>query len=412
MRLTALIVACVLVLAALVVANALRVGDELRMFDGLYVDKESLGGACSDDRTPDEAGDPETPWCTIARSVVAAPPGSTVRVRAGDYGRLEIHDLRREPAVTLQPERGEVVELSGGLSIEDAAGYRVEGFRITSPGFTSSIFRSRRIEVVRNELSPRGLLLRAVEEVLVEGNDLHDIAREAGKPAPDGYALSVLGHSTGAAGERVRGLIVRGNRFRNVPNDAIQLGGGPERMLDVTIEGNEFSGVRRRVETDHPDSIQVLGGDGITIRSNYFHDSEVALMIKDDVTRRLTVENNVMVGADGGGIQAQLWDTPEARVVRNTIWNSRLGGLRFAEEGECCGVPHGIVLRGNIIDKYDEGDAAWFSEQDHNVILAGPRRGAHDVVVTAPRFDSRWRPLGGVAGHAGARLSAFASPSG
>jgi hypothetical protein len=370
----------------------------------IWVDRESLGGACSDARTAREASSPSTPWCSLAKAVKSTPPGKRIRVRAGDYGRLEILGRDRSNTVTFEADPDERVDLSGGLRIEDSSGFRIEGFRISSREYTSSIFRSQRIQVVGNDFSPRGLLLRVVEDFLVAGNTFHDIVREAGKPAPDGYALYVLAVSVGKPGERVRGLAIRDNHFLNVPNDGIQLGGGPEKVIDVTIEGNEFSGIRRRVESDHPDPIQILGGDGVTIRSNYFHDSEVALIVKDDLTRRLILENNVMIGAHGGGIQAQLWDTPGARVVGNTIWRSRLGGLRLADELECCGTPSGIVVRRNIIDKYADGDAAWIAEQDRNVIVSGPRHGALDV-ASVPEFTSDWQPAGPVASlGAGARL--------
>ena len=55
-------------------------------------------------------------------------------------------------------------------------------------------------------------------------------------------------------------LLIRGNVFRNIPHDGVQLGGGTDLVRRVTIEGNDFGFVRRAVESDHSDPIQVLGG--------------------------------------------------------------------------------------------------------------------------------------------------------
>jgi Right handed beta helix region len=273
---------------------------------GLHVDPHSIGGRCSDHRTVAQARTPGHPWCTAAHAAAAAPDGSIVLLRGGSHGQLSIVGQRRARGVTFKGYPGEHAELPEGLHIEDSAGFSVEGLRVTSRGYTSSIFASDRISVLRSSFSPRGLLIRASSHVKVAGNDFHDIRRVPGAGAPDGYALYVQAVLRGVPGEEVRSLTIRGNRFRNVPNDGIQLAGGSSRVHDVRIEGNEFAGIRRVVATDHPDSIQIIGGDGVVIRSNIFRDSEVALMIKDDVTRSLVVEDNLMIGAEGSGIQAQL----------------------------------------------------------------------------------------------------------
>src|SRR4051812_31990930 len=47
----------------------------------LVVDGSSLGGVCDDARSAEEARSYQTPWCTLARALAAAPRGSTVHVR-------------------------------------------------------------------------------------------------------------------------------------------------------------------------------------------------------------------------------------------------------------------------------------------------------------------------------------------
>jgi hypothetical protein len=363
----------------------------------LYVDKDSVGGQCSDSRTVEQASSPSTPWCSMSKAIGSAPSGSDVIVRRGSYPYFEVINQRRSAFVSFRPATGESVTLSGGFKVQGSSYFRFSKFKVASTGFTTSLFTSDHVEVTDSDFSPRGMIVRAVRNGVVAGNTFHDLSRTAGKPAPDGYAIWANGYWNGGTQDNIVNLSIRNNRFINIPNDAIQLGGGPSRVFDVTIEGNEFSGVRRRVETDHCDPIQVIGGDGVTIRSNYFHDSEVALMIKDATTKDLVVENNLMLGATGGGIQAQMWDTPGARVINNTIWNSRLGGLRFADETETGGTPSGIVVKNNVVDKYTEGSSAWIAEENYNIIMSGPRRGAHSI-GTAPTFDANWGLASGSVG--------------
>ncbi|MGB5551688.1 MAG: right-handed parallel beta-helix repeat-containing protein [Thermoanaerobaculia bacterium] len=54
----------------------------------LWVDRNSLGGACDDGRTRSQVSE-TTPWCTLRTAGSAVLPGDTVHVRAGDY--TEIH---------------------------------------------------------------------------------------------------------------------------------------------------------------------------------------------------------------------------------------------------------------------------------------------------------------------------------
>ena len=46
--------------------------------DALYVDPDSLGGACSDERSP-EAVSASAPWCSLDTALEAACDGATTR---------------------------------------------------------------------------------------------------------------------------------------------------------------------------------------------------------------------------------------------------------------------------------------------------------------------------------------------
>ncbi len=362
----------------------------------LYVDATSVGGPCNDRRSIAEVKSPETPWCTLAHAVRAAPSGSEIAARRGAYPLLSLTNIDHPRAVTIGVYPGEQAVLAG-IAIAGSSGVRLRGFRVRSPSGPSSVVGSRRISILANDFSGGGLVLRAVRDTTIARNRIHDLRRPPGDEGIEGYGIWANGSLDGTRKGGIDRLLIRGNVFRNIPQDGVQLGGGTDLVRRVTIEGNDFGFVRRAVETDHSDPIQVLGGRDIVIRSNRFHDSEDALIVKDDITTGLVVENNRMVGWRGGCIQAQLWNTPGARVVRNTIWRSTCLGLRLAYDPAVGPAPTGIVVRGNIIDSYADGGRSVVRDQDYNLIVQGPRRGPHDSGGPA-RFGARFQPVGVAAG--------------
>jgi hypothetical protein len=392
-----LLVPVVVVVAVVVVATSAGDTRDPRDCRGasmrcLFVDPDSLGGRCSDKRSVAAVRSAKTPWCSLKRAVTAAPAGSHVAVRRGAYPLLSIKAIDRARAVTLGAYPGERVDLPG-LRVEHSSGFRLHGFHVSSPDTPSSVIASQRIAILSSDFSGQGLILRAVRETTIAGNRIHDLRRPPGPDGFEGYGIWANGFLDGGADDGLDGLVIRRNVFRNIPQDGVQLGGGTELVSRVLIEGNDFGFVRRAVESDHPDPIQVMGGRGIVIRSNRFHDSEDAIIAKDDVTTGLVVENNLMIGWRGGCIQAQFWNTPGARVVHNTILRSTCLGLRFATDPEVGHAPSGLVVRRNIIDSYEAGEPGWVADQDYNVIVHGRRSGPHDS-GRRPQFERGLRPVG------------------
>jgi hypothetical protein len=64
------------------------VGTTLSWPAELWVDRNSLGGACSDARSRAQVS-PSTPWCTIGRAAVNVVPGDVVYVRGGEYSEVQ-----------------------------------------------------------------------------------------------------------------------------------------------------------------------------------------------------------------------------------------------------------------------------------------------------------------------------------
>ena len=172
------------------------------------------------------------------------------------------------------------------------------------------------------------------------------------------------------------------------------------------IAGNRFDHVIRAQPADHSDAIQVLGANGITVASNVVHQAEECLLIKDDITHGLVLENNVMIGSPSMGNCVQVYDAPGARIVNNTFWQQAAGWPQALIIGTAgAAAPVGTVVRNNIVNRYQLADPSWVS-QDHNLIVTGPRVGRHDS-TRAPSFAA---PGAGQRRHRCRRLGRRADP--
>ncbi len=120
----------------------------------LWVDRESLGGLCSDQRSRQEVS-PQTPWCTLGKAGLQAIAGDTVYVRQGDYTEVQPCDTCTKTAVLqvlnsgtktawlrFVATSGERVRLLGsggvnsGLRITDNTDDRLQPRFVSIEGFT------------------------------------------------------------------------------------------------------------------------------------------------------------------------------------------------------------------------------------------------------------------------------------
>lgn len=325
--------------------------------------------------------------------MAAAPAGAVVLIRQGSYPQLTVNRRAWSRPVVFAPFPHERVTLPSGFDIEYSRGVTLRSLRVTDTSGESLVLASQNISIKGSNFTGTGMIIRADRRIAITGNVIHDLSRGAASDGFAGYGIWANGYLNGGSGDGLDHLTIAHNVFRGIPQDAIQVGGGHDRVSNVLIEGNDFGPVRRAIQTDHPDPIQIIGGRTVTIRSNYFHDSEDAIIVKDDVTTGLVVSNNLMVGWPGGCIQAQFWNTPGARVTNNTIWKSACLGLRFATDPSVGPDPRGLVVMRNIVDSYSLPDSRWVADQDDNVILKGPRLGRHDTART-PQLTSTFGVTG------------------
>jgi hypothetical protein len=335
----------------------------------VYVDPDSRGGPCSDSRSPSDVS-LTTPWCSLERAAAAAPSASTVLVRTGDYPEFELANSRaRTSAVTFRPYASELVRLAG-VSLTNSTHVRLEGFHITDWIYLNS--GTANVTLAGNDISPRGVRMRSVEAILIEGNRIHDLAPRTA----DGKC------SCGIWAQASGDVTVRGNVITGTSDDGLQFGNGH----DIVIEANTVADSLSIGDGSHVDSVHILGGDGIRIRNNRFQHNQHGLMFTDRAAFNVVIENNVIADiVYGAGLNTG--DIPGARIVNNTFWRTRYG-VMIRDDDRDTPTPNGIVFVNNIVD-YQRSSGHWFATHDYNLIAGGSAYGAHDRSGSATFRDPR-----------------------
>ena len=351
----------------------------------LYVDGGSLGGPCSDETPASEVSE-QRPWCSL-EPLAAAPSGSTVIVRQADYPMLSIPD--RDKPLTIRAQAGERPVLEG-LEVRGSSGVRIEGFRIRG---LARIEEARRVALVRNEISPHGVIVGEAEDVRFEANDIHDLTIEL-RPAGSSEArCHTDGPGAGVApwcgyGFRInhsaRIEIVR-NRLTAIPADGVQLAD----TEDILIAGNRFLRISAFLDpSEHSDAIQLVGRNiRPVIRRNVFDLTRgiiahpTPLVGFPGTTEGLEIENNLFVRIRDWA--ATLLDVPDLRFANNTVWSAS-EGVVLREHPEFPQATERVRFYNNIVEAL-VAEPGMFAFEDFNLIGSGPRLGRHDI-GGPPRF--------------------------
>jgi nitrous oxidase accessory protein NosD len=264
----------------------------------------------------------------------------TVVVREGEYPQLEIHGSGPGSGfTTFRPRHGEDVSVAG-LELAGARRLRFRGLRVT--GRTDLSRGARHLQLIGNDFSPHGLTVRGVSDLLVVGNRIHDLSRDPASVPDDGYGIWATDYNDVPN----RRLTIRGNRFKRIPHDAIQMGS----VENVLIEHNEIAHVAATCCDDHSDVLQITDGDDITVRSNYMHDSVHGVIVKAFELRNISFEDNVITRMSAG-FGLNLYDIDGLSLVANSVWDTA-AGVRLRDSDDNPMPMRVSALRRNVFDRF------------------------------------------------------------
>jgi hypothetical protein len=336
----------------------------------LYVDRDSVGGGCSDERAPGQVSE-SAPWCSLGRAVDAAPAGSTVLVRRGDYPGLVVEGEARSDLVTLQANAGETPVVDG-IEVGDSSGFRFQGFRIVNDNRVHD--GARNVQFVGNEMRDGTMAVGDVGGILFARNHVHDVPLNVDNPAG----------SVGlwAGGEPApSGITVRRNRFERLPNDALFLS-----ARDLLVENNRFVNIQSPDnDIAHADVLQCMGCTNLVYRGNYARDNDSGLLNSVADSENWLIENNVFLRSDSWPLQLDN-ENRDLILRNNTFWDSGVGVL-FRWDPAYSANPSGFVIANNIFDNLSIDSRLNIAVEDHNLIAGGQRSaGPHDLVRVRPRF--------------------------
>jgi Right handed beta helix region len=336
----------------------------------LYVDKDSVGGGCSDGR-PAAQVTATAPWCSLERARDAAPAGSTVLVRRGDYPGLVVDGETRAEFVSFKAQAGEVPAIAG-IEVRRSSRFRFEGFHITDNNLIHD--GTQHVQFVGNEIRDGTRAVGNVGGILFERNHVHDVALNTGNPAA----------SVGlwAGGEPApNGITVRHNRFQRLPNDALFLSAS-----NLLVENNEFLNIQSPDnDIAHADVLQCMGCNNLVYRGNYARDNDSGLLNSVADSENWVIENNMFLRSDSWPLQLDN-ENRDLILRNNTFWDSGVGVL-FRWDPAFTANPSGFVIANNIFDRLSIDSRLNIAVEDYNLIAGGQSSpGAHDLVRVQPRF--------------------------
>jgi hypothetical protein len=358
----------------------------------VFVDPNSVGGACSDARSAGQARNRATPWCTAQHAAAAAPAGGMVKLRRGTYRDVNITGVARTAFAYFEPYEPEAsgVRLEG-LTVDGSRFLSFRRLEITGPGKRVTIAGgSSQLEFAENEIHDlqTGFYMRdGGDNISILGNHLERMIWQ-NLGVKDGYGIVQV---TGAW-NNIRAI---DNHINGTDGDALQLGG----LDDSVVAGNLIENVRVSPgNDDHADAIQVSGSmTNSVIARNRIRAANKAIIFGSAVQRvrtNIRVENNLI--SDVSTQCMNLYDTTPLIIRHNTCWDTGYGFWLRDESGSPDTHTTGAKVYNNIfgpatrapysVNNEVAGFSDWGSE-DHNLIaeaISSQRFSSTDIVKPPP----------------------------
>jgi hypothetical protein len=329
--------------------------------------------------------------------IADARPGTTICLRSGTYGPIDLTAVRKAPAVTVRSAPGARPKVDG-IYLIDPVGLRfvalhlIEGVSV-SPSASNIAF-------IKNDIrGHRGIYIfgdyrigKRVKNVRIQGNQIHDIDYNGRQETAYGYGIEGVGD--------VRHVVVAGNTIRRTASDYIQSAS----PVDWLVDGNTFLGPSLLgSHEDHQDLWQIFGGGrNITFTDNVARNTgtQESLLFQEGAFENVNLTNNLFVN-DSRGYTCQIFQSSGLVFRRNTIVGSRWGclfrDLASAPPGSGYQVERNIFVEtreGPGIST--EGRAGGWGTYAYNVSDDGSASGPGSVGHWHPRWWNKasYRPRG------------------
>jgi hypothetical protein len=333
----------------------------------------------------------------LSNAIAVARGGTTICLREGDYAVIEATRVKKSPPVTIRSLPGDRVKVRG-IYLIDPSGLHFVALHLTD-GVSISPSASN-IGFVDNDITgSNGIYLfgdyrigKRVDNVLIEGNDIHDIDYSGTQETGYGYGIEGVGD--------VRNMTIRDNTIQSPASDYIQ----SATPVHWVVDHNTFLGPSLLGDhEDHQDLWQIFGGGrNIAFTNNVARHTgtQESLLFQEGAFRKVVVKNNLF-DHDSRGYTCQIYQSSGLVFSHNTIVGSRWGCLFRDEASSPPG--SGYRVENNVFadtsdggDVSTEGRAGSWGTYDYNVSSDGSAGGSHSLRRWSPRWAGvvTYAPLG------------------
>jgi hypothetical protein len=323
----------------------------------------------------------------IASALRAARGGTTICLGDGSYAAIEASNVKKVRPVTIRPAPGARAEIAG-MDLLNPSGLRFVGLHLSDG--VSITPAAANIEFLENDITgSSGIYLfgdyrigKRVENVLIEGNEIHDIQYTGNQGTGYGYGIEGVGD--------VRNMTIRGNTIKSPASDYIQSATPVHWVVDRnTFLGPSLLGSHE----DHQDLWQIFGGGrDIRFTNNIARNTgtQESLLFQEGAFRKVAIENNLF-DHDSRGYTCQIYQSSGLVFRRNTIVGSRWGclfrDLASSPPGSGYRVERNVFAETeDAADVSSEGRAGDWGNYDYNVSSDGSASGPHSLRHWKPRW--------------------------
>jgi hypothetical protein len=298
---------------------------------------------------------------TLTSVYGSAQGGDTILLASGSYSYIQ--GLPKPSMVTIKPETGASVSMSGSEFANGSSFTRLEGFALTA--YNSVVGDSHDIQYVNMSF---------------DGIDLDSCG---------GCYDGRLSLNTGATR-----VLVQGSHFGGGGcSDGIFMG----IVRNVTITGNTFENLLQGSCGRHVDAIQWYGDAQDTmVDGNLFQHDETGIMEYDGGSKRTIAKNNAIRDITRSDECLILGGSQDATVEHNTL----AGGCELHTDSKPGQQQTNLTLRNNvaITIRHTNGTPPSFLVNDYNLTTDSTAVGSHSLHCT-PTFvgGANWSTLDGAA---------------